>query len=729
MKYFSKLFFIALTACLFSNPLSACDFDDSDGLDVGLVLSGGGAKASIQVGIMQVLEELEIPIHCVTGTSMGSVVGAFYASGYKPDEIANILTDNDWGALFAGETARRDKSFIEKERESTYFSGNVASIGSGGVKLPGGISSMQGLKSFYRDILSDVPMEKDFNQLSIPYRAIAADLETGETKAFARGDLVESILASMAIPGLFAPREIDGRFYIDGGISDILPVQAARDMGADIIIAINVSSLPAKPTAQMSGPAAAQQLTTIMVYRSLQRNLAQLKPGDLLINPDKAGIATAGYNHSADGLKIGRAAGADLRQEFLAIKAKAAPSRRETRRTSGDNADGFRIENNSVITDELIEKRFQYARHDREDLAGQNRRLRNLASFGGFGEVDLGHVNGDAVLTVHKNNLGRNLVQVGINAASDFNGETSYSLLGRLVRRPLGSHGGDISLSAEFGSAMGLNAALYQPLGGDRRFFVQPEVFMRWERKNFVISDAHLGDFWVRSQGANLRLGREISQWGLIALEANISKSEVKEIVSIFENFDDNTSEQGGMGVFFAIDTLNRTDWPTAGLRLHSRAKRNYSLSEGNESSDEFTASALGGFSYKDFGIVVNGRFANSHTGDTEIGLGSFRLGGFRRLAAFSDNSLPLDSYEYGSVEVFRRLSEAGKLFDLPLYIGGIAEYGHGSLAFFTEDGDIDATSGTLYLGADTPLGPVFLGGAYGNSESGKLFFKFGRTF
>jgi len=165
---------------------------------------------------MQIIDELGIPVHCISGTSMGAVVGSFYASGYSADEIAEIFVSEDWGAVFRGQVPRADKAFIQKEREETYFSGDILGFQNGKTELPGGLNSMQGLKILYRDILAEVPLDADFDKLGIPFRAVGTKLETGEAVAFKEGDLVESILVSMAVPGVFAPRIIDGVAYVDG---------------------------------------------------------------------------------------------------------------------------------------------------------------------------------------------------------------------------------------------------------------------------------------------------------------------------------------------------------------------------------------------------------------------------------------------------------------------------------------------------------------------------------
>ncbi len=729
--YLRFIIYLLLIITFFPVTAFCCDFEDGDGLDVGLVLSGGGAKASTQVGAIKLLDELGIPVHCVTGTSMGAVVGSLYAAGYSGDEIGEILTDNDWGEIFRGSSPRRDKSFIEKEREEVYFSGNIAGLSKDGLKLPGGINSMQGLKSLYRNILSDIPQDINFDDLEIPFRAIAADLETGETTAFERGDLVEATLASMAVPGVFSPREIDGRFYVDGGIASTLPVKIAQDMGADIIIAMDVSNAPSKPTSDISIAATAQQITTIVVWRSLQRDLSHLKERDLLIRPNSIDIETAAYTRAAEGLVAGYDVALTHRAELLAIKALAAPSKRKNMTfEKASLGETIKIVNKSLLSDALIRNRYQQGEGHKEDAKIQNRRLRDLASFGGFGEVDLGHSNGEAVLTVKENTLGRNLLQVGLNATNDFDGDSSYSVLARLTRRPLSSHGGDISLSAELGTNLGVSAELYQPFGSDGRFFIQPELYARWNRNKFVLFDERIGDFWDRQFGARARVGREFGKWGIIALEAEVRDSKVNDIVSIIEDFQTVKSQYAGVGLYFSSDTLDRNDWPSSGQRTRFRAQRIIELNGDQQSSDKFEASWLAAFNVSDVGVLLNGRYGQIDDRNPNlVSADIFQLGGFRQLASFGDNSIPLTEFTFGSVELFKRLNAVGNIFEVPLYAGAIGEVAYFPLDFFELTDNATTVSGSLYLGADTPLGPVFLGSAYGNNDELRVFFKFGRTF
>lgn len=710
----------------------ACDFDDSDGPDVALVLSGGGAKASTQVGVMQLMEELEIPIHCITGTSMGSVVGALYASGYSADEIADIFTENDWGKLFRGDVPRRDKSFVEKEREESYYSGNVAGIDKGGLVLPGGINSMQGLKSFYRSLLLDVPVDASFDELEIPFRAVATDLHTGEAKAFAQGDIVDAILASMAVPGVFAPREIDGSLYVDGGIASTLPVKTALDMGADIIIALDVSVEPQKPNANISVAGTIQQLTTLMVWKGLQQDVSYMDADDILIRPNSANIGTAAYDRSAEGVKAGRSVGETYRQAFLEIKKKAAPSRKRKMGFAEMRANSdapITLKNKSPIYDTLVLERYNQGASEPSENKKHARNLRDLASFGGFGEVDLVNRSGDTVLTVQPEKLGRNLLQIGFNATSDFEGLSTYSALARLTRKPLSRHGGDISLAAEFGTNIGVGAELYQPFGKAGQYFLQPSLFARWEQQNLNIAEISIGEFWTRNLGLRARLGREIGQWGVVALETEVINSRTDDLVTIIEDFEAQSTNRAAIGLYFASDTLDRTDWPTQGYRVRLRATQLHDLKDDFGATERYEALALTAFSVKDIGVILNGRYGKISSNNEILGIDTFQLGGFRQLGDFSDNSLPVNNFIYGSAEVFHRLSPSGQLFELPLYIGMIGEIAEVPLNFFELDERAVAVSGTLYFGADTPIGPLFLGTSYGSADDIGFFFKLGRTF
>ena len=623
------------------------------------------------------------------------------------------------------------KAFVEKEREASYFSGNIASYGADGLQLPGGLASMQGLKTKYRQILSEVPSEMDFDDLMIPFRSIATNLYTGEQTVFKNGDLVDTILASMAVPGVFPPHEIDDQLYVDGGLASNLPIQAARDMGADIIIAIDVSKAPIKPSRNISVAATASQITTIVIWQKVLQERKTLTQNDLLIEPNAAiNIGTASYERSAEGIIEGKKVANTLKDKLLAIKSKAAPARWNTEDyKTPELPTRLTVENDTIIKDTIIENRFDWKAYASADNADQGRRLRDLASFGGFGDIDIGRSNGEAVLTLNDNPLGRNLVQIGFNSANDFNGNSSYALLARITRKPLGSRGGDASLSAELGTNLGLSAELHQPFGAKSRFFVQPEIHATWRERPVNVFGFRFPDLWERELGFRTRVGRELGSWGVLALQGGLAKQHLTNPINSNEDFQDIDIDLGYLGAYFALDTLDRNDWPTSGHRIQTSALRIYTAQDSvSDHIDQFEASWLGAFEFKGLGALINARYGTSPTRNG-FGSGSFTLGGFRQLSSFSNNSVPVDEFSFLSVELFDRLTGTGRLLDLPIYVGALAEFAQFPILFFEEEESASTIAGSLYLGVDTPLGPAFLGGSYGDNNAATLFFKFGRTF
>src|SRR5689334_13838836 len=212
-------------------------------LKIGLALGGGGARGVAHIGVIRKLEELHIPIDYVVGTSMGSIIGGLYACGYTPDEMEKLIKSIHWDTLFQDAPDRKDQSFRQKEDDFDHLIPLEFGLNfrKGGLLLPPGL--IAGSKLGY--ILENATLPctvPDFDHLRIPFRAVATDIQTGKPYVMAKGDLGRAIRASMAIPAIFTPVELDGHLLIDGGEAENLPVQTTRAMGADVVIAVNVGS-------------------------------------------------------------------------------------------------------------------------------------------------------------------------------------------------------------------------------------------------------------------------------------------------------------------------------------------------------------------------------------------------------------------------------------------------------------------------------------------------------
>ncbi|MCD6234756.1 MAG: patatin-like phospholipase family protein [Candidatus Marinimicrobia bacterium] len=214
---------------------------------IGLVLSGGGAKGIAHAGVIKALEEYQIPIHCISGVSAGALIGGLYASGWQIDQLYDFACSGIGWDLLAGIQDRRDIP-IENRIDALPEQVNIFLDESGSSLLPMGLLSNRAIKQYLQIQLlpGQVYSGGNFDSLAIPLRVVASDMVYQKATSFSHGNLAEIIRASMAYPIVFEPVFLDSTFYMDGGFYNNLPIQEARDMGADFIIAVNTSDIPPK---------------------------------------------------------------------------------------------------------------------------------------------------------------------------------------------------------------------------------------------------------------------------------------------------------------------------------------------------------------------------------------------------------------------------------------------------------------------------------------------------
>jgi NTE family protein len=590
---------------------------------------------------------------------------------------------------------------------------------------------MRGLRRHFRDLTFHVPLDAAFDDLAVPYRAVVTDYATGDAVALARGDLVQAMLASMAVPGAFPPREIDGRLYVDGGMAAQLPVRLARDMGADIIIAIDTTVEPPVPTAAPSMAATLQQLIRVTVWRNRQADVAALGEADLLLTPDLNGLSTTAFDRAPHGVSAGIDAARAQADRLRQISIQAAPSRRRSlalTRPADLAAAPMRIVNHTSLDDALLSARADVGDTlEREDSL-LSQRLNALTAFGALGEVDLAQDETGLVLMVEERDIGRSQIEGGLRLSNTFAGDSTFSVLARYSRRPFSRHGGDFSLSMELGTTNGLEAVLQQPFGAAGRYFYEPSVYYEGEEVPLNIGDLRLGEFWDQKAGARLRVGRELGDWGVIYAGGEVRRGRTETKVSLLAGLEPIVYTLAGFGGGVRLDTLDRVSWPTRGMALSAEAFQLFSVGDQGSNTIQLEALARRTFAVGDvhlLGTLNAGRVQNENDDPVDL----ITLGGFRRLSAYAQNAIPTNGYVYGSVEAYQRLDQAGAMFDVPVYVGLLVEAARLELDLLTPGAAGESYSGAVYLGVDTVLGPVILGGALGEEGAGGVFFHLGSSF
>ncbi len=281
---------------------------------VGLVLSGGGAKGLAHVGVIKVLEEVGMPVDYIAGTSMGGIVGGLYSIGYSADQLDSIAKVQDWDYLLTDDIPRRELSVEEKEDEDKYFVSFP--IREKKLKLPPGVVTGQHIENLLSGLCAPVYDINDFSKFPIPFRCIGVDITTGEEVVLKEGNLPDALRATMSIPSVFTPIEVNGHLLVDGGLINNFPADQAKAMGADIIIGVDVTH----------GSYEREEIDNFLkvmeqaiFFYSSEKLIKTLKMSDLLINPEMGDYTAASFNDADSIIRKGEIAAREMFDEIMAL--------------------------------------------------------------------------------------------------------------------------------------------------------------------------------------------------------------------------------------------------------------------------------------------------------------------------------------------------------------------------------------------------------------------------
>ncbi len=328
------------------------DLKPNDDVKVGLVLSGGGAKGYAHVGVIKVLEKAGVRVDYIAGTSMGSIIGALYASGYNAYELDSILNVHDFSALIQDKLPRKVSSFYQKENMGKYAL--KLPIKKGKIGLPSGISKGQNIFNLYSQLTEHVHGIDDFSKLPIPFFCIATDLETGEEVVLDHGFLPEAIRASGSFPGLLSPVNIDGKILVDGGLVNNYPIERLKAKGVDYIIGVDVQGKLQKGKELNSVPEILKQIAGFQMYNDLEE---KIKLTDVYLRPDISNYNDFTFDKVTEIVKSGEDIANEHFAELLKIASKQTKSKHHnTIRTFGRRnkeiiIKGIEINGNKNYTD------------------------------------------------------------------------------------------------------------------------------------------------------------------------------------------------------------------------------------------------------------------------------------------------------------------------------------------------------------------------------------------
>lgn len=707
-------------------PTVAAAADDARpsgaGPRIGLVLSGGGALGLAHVGVLKVLEEYRVPVDAVAGTSMGAIVGGAYAAGYSAAEVEALVRSTDWVGLLDDRPPRRDVPYRRKVDDFRYLTRLELGFNHGRFQAPRGLIAGQQFGFELQRLLLHTAGVDSFDQLPIPFRAVAADIETGDMVVLDHGSLARAIRASMSVPGVFAPVEIDGRLLVDGGIVRNLPVDVMRSMGVDVVIAVDIAS-PLDPREELDSPVEVTGQMVSMVIRANSER--QGWAADVLIKPEVAGFHGADFDRADELIPRGEAAARSLEPILRGYAVPAEDYARYRQEHFGrprrvpERVASVQLTIGSTAEPDFVLDRVRTRPGDPFDPARIAADLRRLYATGDYELVDVGiRAEGpDAALqiTAHDKSWGPNYVRFGLFMNADFEGSSAFNVLANYTMTRLNRWRGEAKFAAQIGEKPRAAAELYQPLGRDSLLFVSPWVEQVTRRDEGLVEPQSFASYRTDIVRGGIDLGLAMGRFG--ELRAGLTRGRGRaELQAGPAGLGDFEADWGGWRLAAAVDQVDNPRFP----------RRGYSLGATLEASRERLGADLDAERLQLFALGAASFGRHTVAGFTTLGsaLGSalpfydfFETGGLFQLSG-----LPFDSVRgrYGGTVTalyFVEVARLGHGIGGGVYAGLSLEAGN----LWLEQGEVATGdlihAGSLWVGADTLLGPVYLG--YGRAESG----------
>lgn len=688
---------------------------------IGLVLGGGGARGAAHIGVLEVLERLRVPVHCVAGTSMGALVAGAWAAGVSPERMRGEMTVVDWGDLFVDNPEYRELSLRNKHIVQRFLPGTELGITRQGLTAPPGVVAGQKVKLFLNQLVRADLGEPDIATLALPTSLVATDIGSGERVVFRSGPLTLAMRASMSVPGLMAPAEIDGRRLVDGGLVDNLPVAEVRDLcRPDVVIAVNVGSPLLRAEEVGSLLSVTAQMVNILTEQNVQRSVATLGARDIYIRPALEGITAADFDRHEDSAARGRAATEAMAARLGELSLPPADYAAWRQRFAGSarvppRVDAIEIAGLDRVHPGTVQRHLRQPKGELLDSTRLGRDLVRVYGEGEFEGVDYSLVERDGrhVLRIMptEKRWGPDYLRMALALSSTFSQGASYSLRVGWHRTWANRWGGELLAVGELGNTNGASVEWHQPLGDGGRWFADALALYRRERLDLFAGDDRVSEYVIKRSGVAINGGFNISWLGQLKLGWHATRWQPSLSTGAPLLTGHAANRQGAM-LTLEFDRMNRRFFPTDGWALRAGAVDN--RGEG----DDYTRLAAESRLAWPFGPWVLGTrlaWAGSPRGRLPVYDGA-ALGGFLNLSAYSANQVAGDSMRYAHLRAERLIGAMPLGLRGDLRVGAAVELGRIGAPFVPTRhiGTLHAL--TAYIGGDTPIGPVYLGSAYSGS-------------
>ena len=688
---------------------------------IGLVLAGGGAKGGAHIGVLKVLEELHVPIDCIAGTSMGALVGGGYASGMPAAEIERFVRGVDWKAVVGG-VGQREREPMEQRRNADNASSlGELSISDDGVIIPAGLIDTSGIDDLLRRYVAQARLEPNFDLLPIPFRAVATDMIKGRMVVLDHGDLATAMRASMAIPGAFAPVVSDPYILSDGFVVRNIPVDVARQTCADVVIAVKLVSPPAKADELRSVPQLISRTMDVMVEANERAQLNTLTDRDVRIDVPMGDIGPSDFERTPDTIALGEAAARAVADRLSAYSVSAQDyASWRAHVATGQKPDitvaSVRFEGLKHVNGEYLRTLTTVHAGDVVDTGKISRDALRMSALEDLSSVEyrfLGDpAHPDLVWVPAERASGRNFIRPSFGIYGNSDGDVEIALGLQFVSRWLNTYGGQWRNNLQLGYQLGLTTSFYQPLNVPQTFFVEPKLV--WQRGvQFLYSDGNrIAEFNTIDFGGEFDLGAalghntqmRIGYWNQnrrldVTTGIPLSESGVRD---------------AGPTATILYDSRNESAFATRG----TAAEIDYVRSDDSMGANRDWQYLEAG--YRTAVRVGRNLMWATVAGGTDLGGTlpadrAFRLGG-TSFPGYNLDELRMGSYWTASGSFLWRLVDVVPIRDKAIY-GGFALQAGRIYQRVDPVPDGMVYGGSLYLGGQTPVGALTLGGGWATSS------------
>ena len=688
------------------------------------MLSGGGARGLSHIGVLKVLAEQRIPVDFIVATSMGSIVGGAYAAGRTPAQMEELVGEANWAQIFSDRAPREDLSFRRKEDDVRFIGKTELGFKDGGLVLPRGALGSQNLEEFLRSISRHADVAT-LNELPILFRAVATDLETGRPVVLADVALSVAMRASMSIPGAFAPAEVAGRLLGDGGLVRNLPVEAARDLGADVIIAVNVGTPLLPREALSSALGVAQQMINILTEANVEASLQKLRPHDILISPDLTGVSFVDFQRGKELIEIGERAGRAMASRLAALSVSpeqyaAWESQRQRFATVPElpvgeiRVVGTKRTNPEALRREVVE-RAGVAVGSKPDDEALVKAARVIHGSGEFERVDVRTVLEEGrravVIDVNEKPWGPDYIRFGARAVSDFGTEASFTLTLQHTRTWINPWGAEWRNEVAIGDVRRFLTSFYQPLGPGSPWFVEATLQAIKANRDLYDGFRRTDRFTHQTEGAYAFAGRRLGNVGVVRVGLGHERYESKPTISSrFEGIAADGANVGRVGVLF--DTLDDANFPRRGYAMNADALR-LDYRDTQDPIHVWQASALVPVTFGN--LTLTGLLGAQDSRDDR---GSFALGGLFNLSGTPAGAIAGSRVGFAAGLAYWRMGQMRGAFGGDWYLGASLEAGK---AWQRSEGagrsDLQKAA-SIFVGLDSIVGPLYF--AWGKTFGGQ---------